>query len=376
MNSPSSPDDLVEPSDPGGQDAPDGTGAPEFGVSVGQSTYGSLDPGEHHTAPEARGVPASVGLRLMAVHAHPDDESSKGAAMMAAYEAAGAEVMVVTCTGGERGDLLNPGYGDTVRLDRDITGVRRTEMQEAGAALGIEHRWLGFMDSGLPEGEPMPPLPFGSFGTLPLEQAAAPLVRVIREFRPHVLISYDEIGGYPHPDHIKSHEITVEAYRAAGDPERYPGTGEAWTVSKLYYDRAFNPAKYQALHESYLSAGEESPYVERLEWFRKLQEEQERAEQDEREGRQRTPGQAEGATSPVRFRLTNHRVTTQIHVADYFEHRDNALRAHRTQIDPAGHFFSTPNARQRQTWPWEDYVLIDSRVETTLPETDLFTGLR
>lgn len=364
---PPSPDDRIEPND---RDAPDGTATPEFGVSVGQATYGSLDPEEHHAVPEAGGVPASAGLRLMAVHAHPDDESSKGAAMMAAYEAAGAEVMVVTCTGGERGDLLNPGYGDTVRLDRDITGVRRTEMQEAGDALGIEHRWLGFMDSGLPEGDPMPPLPFGSFGTVPLEQAAAPLVRVIREFRPHVLISYDEIGGYPHPDHIKSHEITVEAYRAAGDADRYPGTGEAWTVSKLYYDRAFNPAKYEALHEAYLSAGEESPYVERLAWFRRLQEEQEREERGE--AVEQTPS----AAAPGRFRMTRHQVTTQIHVADYFEQRDNALRAHRTQIDPAGHFFSTPNARQRQTWPWEDYVLIDSRVETTLPETDLFTGLR
>ncbi|GAA1116522.1 mycothiol conjugate amidase Mca [Citricoccus alkalitolerans] len=348
----------------------DGIAAPEFGVSVGQTSYGSVEPEEHHAAPEAGGVPASRGLRLMAVHAHPDDESSKGAAMMAAYEAAGAEVMVVTCTGGERGDLLNPGYGDTVRLDRDITGVRRTEMQEAGAALGIEHRWLGFMDSGLPEGDPMPPLPFGSFGTLPLEQAAAPLVRVIREFRPHVLISYDEIGGYPHPDHIKSHEVTVEAYRAAGDPERYAGTGEAWTPSKLYYDRAFNPDKYRALHEAYLEAGEESPYTERLEWFRKLLEEQERAEA------QAAELDVPSATAPARFRLTRHQVTTQIHVADYFEQRDNALRAHRTQIDPEGQFFVTPNALLRRTWPWEDYVLIDSRVETTLPETDLFTGLR
>ncbi len=368
MNTPL-PDDRTDLGDRG---VADGTGTPEFGVSVGQTDYGSVSPADYHAVPEAGGVPPSDGLRLMAVHAHPDDESSTGAAMMAADEAAGAEVMVVTCTGGERGDLLNPGYGDTVRLDRDITGVRRTEMQEAGAALGIEHRWLGFMDSGLPEGDPLPPLPFGSFGDVPLEQAAAPLVRVIREFQPHVLISYDEIGGYPHPDHLKAHEITVEAYRASGDPDRFPGTGPAWTVSKLYYDRAFNPKKFQALHEAYLGAGEESPYVERLEWYRRLQEEQERFEQDGGND----AGRSAGARGPIRFRLTPHEVTTQIHVADYFEHRDAALRAHRTQIDPQGHFFTTPNSRQRQTWPWEDYVLIDSRVETTLPETDLFTGLR
>lgn len=351
----------------------DGTGTPEFGVPVGHADYGSLEAEDVHTGPEARGVPASQGLRLMAVHAHPDDESSKGAAMMAAYEEAGAEVMVVTCTGGERGDLLNPGYGDTVRLDRDITGVRRAEMDEAGAALGIEHRWLGFMDSGLPEGDPLPPLPYGCFATVPLEQATAPLVRVIREFRPHVLISYDEIGGYPHPDHLKAHEITVEAYRAAGDPDRFPGTGEPWTPSKLYYDRAFNPDKYRALHEAYLAAGEESPFAERMAWYEKL------LSEDAKDGttdEAKPEEEAAERARPPRFRITDHPVTTQIHVADYLERRDAALRAHRTQVDPTGHFFAAPNALLRRTWPWEDYVLIDSRVETTLPETDLFTGLR
>jgi mycothiol S-conjugate amidase len=354
---------------------PDGTGAPEFGVPVGQADYGTVEAEAAHTGPEARGVPASEGLRLMAVHAHPDDESSKGAAMMAAYEEAGAEVMVVTCTGGERGDLLNPAYGDTVRLDRDITGVRRAEMDEAGAALGIEHRWLGFMDSGLPEGDPLPPLPFGCFATVPLDRATAPLVRVIREFRPHVLISYDEIGGYPHPDHIKSHEITVEAYRAAGDPARFPGLGEPWTPSKLYYDRAFNPDKYRALHEAYLAAGEESPFTERMAWYEKLVAEERAAREadDAAEAGPEGPGEQ---SRPARFRITDHRVTTQIDVADYLERRDAALRAHRTQVDPTGHFFAAPNSLLRRTWPWEDYVLIDSRVETTLPETDLFTGLR
>src|SRR5699024_4072256 len=122
----------------------DGTGTPEFGVPGGHADYGAIEAEGSHTGPEARGGAADEGQRVRAVRADPDDESSRGAAMMAAYEEAGAEVMVVTCTGGERGDLLNPGYGDTVRLDRDITGVRRAELDEAGAALGIEHRWLGF----------------------------------------------------------------------------------------------------------------------------------------------------------------------------------------------------------------------------------------
>lgn len=341
------------PDQPGLNDASDHQ---EFGVPVGQRNYGTLPPEQSHAVDEASKVPESSGLRLLAVHAHPDDESSKGAAMMAAYSAAGAEVMVATCTGGEAGSLLNPHYGDDIRLHRDLTSVRRAEMEEAGAALGIEHRWLGFVDSGLPEGDPLPELPFGTFATLPLEQTAAPLVRLIRSFRPHVIISYDEIGGYPHPDHIRSHEITVAAYQDAGDPEKYPGTGEPWEISKLYYDRAFNPDKYRALHQAFIESGEDSPYADRIAWYQRM------LENDD--------------DSSGGFRLTKHEVTTQIHVADFLENRDAALRAHRTQIDPEGHFFMAPNDLIRTTWPWEDYVLIDSRVETKLPETDLFAGLR
>src|SRR6186713_2040145 len=121
-------------------------------------------------------------LRLMAVHAHPDDESSKGAATMAKYVAQGARVLVVSCTGGERGDILNPKLKDDAEVQRDITQVRRAEMAKAAAILGVEHHWLGFVDSGLPEGDPLPPLPDGSFGLQKLEVAAAPLVHLVREF--------------------------------------------------------------------------------------------------------------------------------------------------------------------------------------------------
>lgn len=291
-------------------------------------------------------VPESEGLRLLAVHAHPDDESSKGAAMMAAYAQAGAEVMVAIATGGERGDLLNPAAGENQHCHRDLPGVRRLEMQEAAEALGVQHVWLGFADSGLPEGDPMPPLPFGSFGTLPLEQASAPLVRLVRRFRPHVIISYDEMGGYPHPDHIMSHRIAVEAYHASADPERYPDCGEPWQPQKLYYDRAFNPARFRAIHEAFVAAGQESPYEERLAWF------------EEADWR------------------TKHEVTTQVPIGDFLDRRDAALRAHRTQVEPDGFFFATPNDFLREVWPYDDYVLIDSKVETQIPEYDVFAGLR
>src|SRR5205823_9487485 len=159
----------------------------------------------------------------MAVHAHPDDESSKGAATMARYVREGAHVLVCTLTGGERGDILNPAM-DRPEIKADIAAVRKAEMARAREILGIEQRFLGFVDSGLPEGDPPPPLPEGCFALQPVAEAARPLVRLVREFRPHVMLTYDENGGYPHPDHIQCHRVSVEAFDAAGDPDRYPGS--------------------------------------------------------------------------------------------------------------------------------------------------------
>ena len=138
----------------------------------------------------------SQGMRLMCVHAHPDDESSKGAATMAKYVDSGADVLVVSCTGGERGDVLNPNLKDDPRILRDLAQVRRDEMAAAQAILGVDHHWLGFVDSGLPEGDPLPPLPVGCFALEPLEVPVEALVREIRRFRPHVMTTYDENGGF------------------------------------------------------------------------------------------------------------------------------------------------------------------------------------
>lgn len=291
------------------------------------------------------------GYRLLAVHAHPDDESSKGAATMASYVAAGVSVMVATCTGGERGDILNAQMARVPHALRDLAGLRRLEMAEAAAALGVEHRWLGFVDSGLPEGDPLPPLPPGCFALQPLERAAAPLVRLVREYRPHVILSYDENGGYPHPDHIMAHRVAVEAYEAAGDPARYVGLGEPWSPLKLYYDRAFNPERFRALHFALEDAGLQSPYAERIAaWL-----------EADAEGHQ-----------PAR---PTHATTTQIDCGDFFEHRERALLAHRTQVEPEGFFFAVSADLQRKVWPWEDYSLIHSRVPQELPETDFFAGI-
>src|SRR5215468_8588074 len=185
------------------------------------------------------------GLRLMAVHAHPDDESSKGAATMARYVRSGADVMVCTLTGGERGDILNKAM-DRPEIRANLTAVRREEMARAREILGVRQRFLGFTDSGLPEGDPPPPLPEGCFALQKLEDAAEPLVRIVREFRPHVMLTYDENGGYPHPDHVMTHQVAVEAFDAAADPDRYPDSGEPWQPLKLYYFVSFQGPVHRA----------------------------------------------------------------------------------------------------------------------------------
>ncbi len=285
-----------------------------------------------------------AGLRLMAVHAHPDDEASKGAATMARYAKEGHDVMVVTLTGGERGDVLNPAMDIPGVLER-INEVRQEEMAQAAKILGVQHRWLGFMDSGLPQGDPLPPLPDDAFAVVPLEVATEALVRVVREFKPHVMITYDENGGYPHPDHIMCHKVSMEAFEAAGDLARFPEAGEPWEPSKIYYVHGFLRDRMQLFHDDFLAQGLESPYTEWLENWKPRQ------------------GDIMG------------RVTTQITCGDYFPFRDDALRAHATQVDPNGPFFVVPLEMQQRLWPTEEFELARTRIRTAIPETDLFAGL-
>jgi mycothiol S-conjugate amidase len=286
----------------------------------------------------------------MAVHAHPDDESSKGAATMARYAREGVQVLVVTLTGGERGDILNPAM-DRPEIKADMARVRREEMARARDILGVEHRFLGFVDSGLPEGDPKPPLPEGCFALTPLDEATEPLVRAVREFRPHVMLTYDENGGYPHPDHVMTHRVSVAAFEAAADPDAYPDAGEPWQPLKLYYFVSFHGGKFVALHEEMLRRGLESPYTKIFEEWA------DRAKERGDEWRELE-------------------ITTQVPCGDYFEVRDQALKAHATQVDPDGFWFRCPLEVQRAAWPTEDYHLARSVVDSDLPEDDLFAGVR
>ncbi len=201
---------------------------------------------------------------------------------------------------------------------------------------------LGYRDSGMPE-SPANDHP-ESFHRADLDEAVGRLVAVIRRERPQVLVTYnDDQQGYPHPDHLKVHDITLPAFERAGDPAWYPEAGEPWQPSKLYYT-AWSRARMVAVHEKMLELGLESPYNE--DWFTR------RPDQD-------------------------HLMTTQIDIADYGDVRRQALLAHATQIDPNSPFwFGLPPEVARTVHPYDDYVLATSRVPTEVPEHDLFAGVR
>lgn len=282
-----------------------------------------------------------MSLRLLHVHAHPDDESSKGAATTALYVAQGVEVVVATCTGGERGSILNPKLDQPENWKR-LPALRRAEMAKAAEVLGVRQVWLGYVDSGMPEeGEE---LPLDAFARMNPEEAARPLVKLIREFRPQVLTTYDENGGYPHPDHIQCHRVSLAAVAAAADPLRWPELGEAWEVPKLYYDMTLHRARFAALDAAMHQAGLGHPYADWLNSWDGL--------------------------------ARDTRLTTFVPCADYFAVRNEALRAHASQVDPDGPWFSVPLEIQQAGWPTEDYQLVSATVPVEFPEKDLFAGVR
>ncbi len=280
--------------------------------------------------------------RLLAVHAHPDDESSKGAASTARYADEGAEVVLVTCTGGEAGEILNPS-SDPVPPER-MTEVRRLELEAAAAIIGFARvHHLGYIDSGWTED--LATVPLGTFWHAPIAESAAKLARILREERPHVVVTYPEDGGYPHPDHIRTHDVTVAALALAADPAADLGedAGQPWHVPKLYASSAFPGERLNALHDALEEAGIDSPFA------RWLDERPERFEEPEPDAR--------------------------IRCEKWFPRRDAALIAHVTQIDPDGFWFQVPRELEAEVYPYEAYHRLRSDVPVDGVEDDLFAGL-
>ncbi len=278
---------------------------------------------------------------MLTVHAHPDDEASKGAGTVARYREEGIRSVLVCCTGGEAGDILNP-VMDRPEVRDNIADVRREELQRSADIIGYaDVIMLGYRDSGMPD---MPENKHpDAFANAPLDEAVERLVRIIRAEKPHVIVTYsDHQKGYLHPDHLRVNDITVPAFEAAGDPDAFPEAGEPWTPSKLYYT-AWSLERLQLTHEKCLEVNGESPFSEEF-----LDRESE-----------------------------DHLITSKIDVQQWWDNRCDALLAHATQVDPnEGFWFPLPRDIAAAVYPWDDYELAKSLVPTELPEDDLFAGLR
>jgi mycothiol S-conjugate amidase len=293
-------------------------------------------------------------LCILTVHAHPDDEASKGAPTFAMYGEQGVRTVLVCCTGGEEGDLQNPHlrepgqpfHGLTPEQEKaKLAELRPDELRRSAEVIGFDRvAMLGYRDSGMLDAESNnhPEC----FHAAPLDEAVGRLVQLIREERPQVIVTYgDDQSGYPHPDHIKVHDISVPAFERAGDPSWYPELGEPWQPSKLYYS-TWSKARLMAVHEGMIRLRGESPFDQA--WLDR-------------------PGADE-------------RITTKVDIGQYLWARTGALRAHATQVDPnESWWFGLDDHQLAEVYPYEDWILARSLVGTPAIgeyETDLLAGLR
>jgi len=287
----------------------------------------------------------------LTVHAHPDDEASKGAGTVARYHAEGVRTVLVCCTGGEEGEILNPAL-DRPEVRADLAAVRREELARSAEVIGYDEvELLGYRDSGM-AGSAANANP-DCFAAAPLEEATGRLVGVLRRTRPQVMVIYgDDQSGYPHPDHLRVHEVGLAAFRAAGDPARFVTAGPAFQPAKLYYT-VHSAARFRAVHDKFVQLGLESPFDE--EWRKRWD------------------------TMPDEV------PTTVVDIADHADVRRRALLAHATQVDPESRFwFGLPPEVMATIQPHDDYRLAlrggpDGSVTAVrwdgVVETDLFAGV-
>ncbi|MGZ4611355.1 MAG: N-acetyl-1-D-myo-inositol-2-amino-2-deoxy-alpha-D-glucopyranoside deacetylase [Actinomycetes bacterium] len=288
--------------------------------------------------------------RMLLVHAHPDDETIGNGATMARYAASGTHVTLVTCTLGEEGEVLVPHLASLAADQDDALGQHRIgELATAMEALGVtDHRFLGgpgrFRDSGmmgLPTNERR-----DCFWQADLEQAARLLVEVVRETRPQVLVTYDENGGYGHPDHIQAHRVAMRAIDLAADPG--VAGGEPWQVEKVYWN---------AVPDSWIREG-----------LRRL-----------RDAGDATSFEGMDPEGDIPVATPDELVTTAVDATDFVDAKLAAMRAHATQIALDGPFFALSNNLGNEVWGVEHYRLVRGVVagerDDNGRETDLFAGL-
>jgi len=289
---------------------------------------------------------------MLLVHAHPDDEVINNGATMAQYAAGGVQVTLVTCTLGEEGEVLVPDLARLAAGEADqLGGYRIVELQRAMGVLGVrDHRFLGgagrWRDSGM-MGTPANARP-RAFWQAEVDEAARDLVAVVRELRPQVMVTYDENGGYGHPDHIQAHRVAMRAYELAADKEYEPELGAPWRAAKVYWC---------AIPRSVLAEG-----IRRL-----------------REAGHESPFGVVGSVDDLPFGTPDELVTTAVDASPYAGHKLDAMRAHATQIATDGPFFALSNNLGREVMGMEFYILVRGErgpgVGERGWEDDLFAGL-
>jgi N-acetyl-1-D-myo-inositol-2-amino-2-deoxy-alpha-D-glucopyranoside deacetylase len=306
-------------------------------------------------------APATLSeRRIVLVHAHPDDETINDGALMARYAAEGVHVTLVTCTLGEMGEVLVPEL-QHLAYDRD-GGLGQHRIHELAAAmseLGVtDARFLGgpgrFHDSGMAWNESGGAtvgehLPDGAFWLADLLEAADLLVEVLREVRPQVLVTYDQYGGYGHPDHVQAHRVATYAVALAAAPSYRPDLGAAWDVAKVYWT-AMSESKFRESIRLLREAGD-SVTFEGLD--------------------------PDGPLPP--FAVPDEMLTAAVDSSAYVERKLAAMRAHATQITVDGPFFALSNDVGNEAWGVEFYRLVKGtpgpRDPATGLEADLFAGL-
>ena len=272
---------------------------------------------------------------IVALHAHPDDESSKGAGTVARYSDMGVRCVLGTATGGEAGDILNSA-ADTPEVRADLAAVRRDELRDAAALIGYDDVvMLGYRDSGMPgTDENRHP---AAFVNASFEEILGRLVAIVRSEQPEMILGYDDHEWYPHPDHLRIHDLSEAVFVAAADPDRFPDAGEPWEARRLYAP-AFSLRRIRTLGKAMADRGLESPFDR---WITRVDPE---------------------ATDPP---------LTHVDVSAHLERARSALRAHRTQIDPDGPWFQIPSDVIRATYPYEDFELMASRDDASPEGTEL-----